>query len=227
MITIPFRFNEVQKVLDYLHERGMVTHGCGCDEGQSSLDWIECFFIDAMKNKNFNVIDWGCGYGRFLNYLLKKKVNKFKYYGFETETEKHGKILIDFCKTHYVSHEDKNKIINFGYITDDSLFEKATDDCSVIILASVLTHISFEKALNLFKKFDKFISSGGEILFTIFFAKGQYRETGKARYGTEDQFSRVFYTKKELDLLSNNKYNIKEIKGGKLHGQNLFKLTLK
>ena len=171
----------------------------------------------------------GCGYGRFLNYILTKDIDKFKYYGFELHGEKNGDLLIDFCKTHYLNLNNPNRIIKFGYVDDIKLLDEATRNCDSILLGSVFTHMSMNDSLLFLEKFDNFIMNGGNIVFSLIIEQNIYKLIGPGAYGIPNGYSCVFHSNNELQQLCKNKrYKIQNL--GKFQTNHtikhdIFKLT--
>ena len=229
-MEIPYNFKtDINYIIEELRSKGWMYKGCGSDHEPYSTKWCESLdkgFIDS----NYCIIDWGCGYGRFLNYILTKKINKFKYYGFELHGEKNGDLLIDFCKTHYLDVNNPNIIIKFGYVDDNKLLNEALKKCNTILLGSVFTHMSIDESLLFLKKFDDFIMNGGTIIFSLIIENNIYKLMGKGAYGISNGYACVFHSNTELrHLCKNERYKIQNI--GKFQTDHkikhdIFKLTL-
>jgi hypothetical protein len=212
IVTIPYNFkSDIDTIINYLSKKGWIYEGCGSDREPYSTKWCESL-EKGIINANYNIIDWGCGYGRFLNYLLTKDISNFKYYGFELHGNNNGDLLIDFCKTHYSQCNNSDRIIKFGYIDDVELINEATKNCNVILLGSVFTHMDIKDSIKFLNKFDKFINNGGYIIFSLITERNIYELIGKGAYGIENGYACVFHSDKELEILSNNnKYHISNI----------------
>ena len=95
-------------IIQKLISQGWSDIGCGSDEEPKSTKWCKSLEKGITDKKEYNIIDWGCGYGRFLTYIIRNNMNNFKYYGFELRGNTHGDLLIDFCKENF-SHLDTNE----------------------------------------------------------------------------------------------------------------------
>jgi len=214
VIEIPFSFESgVDKVIGSLRQEGWYLHGSGSDREPYTSEWCKSLDngIDALW-RGYNIIDWGCGYGRFLNYLLTRAVKKFKYYGFELHGAKNGDVLLNFCKRHYSPLNCADRLIKFGYVDDDELINEAMGNCNTVLLGSVFTHMGIEDSLKFLEKFHDFICKGGIIVFSLIIEKDKYELVGKGEYGIEDGYAVVFHSQKELQMLSNKgKYSISNI----------------
>jgi len=186
-------------------------NGCGSDNEPYSTEWCKCLMEGINKNK-LNIIDWGCGYGRFLNFLLVKNINSFKYYGFELHGEKNGDLLINFCNENYISQNTSERLIKFGFVDNEELIKESLENCSTILLGSVFTHMAIEDVIQLLEKFKDFISSGGEIVFSLITEKNKYELNGPGAYGIKNGYDCAFYSQNEIERMTfDNKYKIEKI----------------
>jgi hypothetical protein len=209
-MNIPYNFEtDVKNIIKELVSKGGPA-GAGSDYMPHTLSWCKC--LNSGFKDTYNIIDWGCGYGRFLNYLLSKKIEKFKYYGFELRGENNGNVLINFCNKHYLKCNDSNKIIKFGFIDEDNIVNEAIKNCDILLLGSVFTHLNINDSINILKKFDNFITDGGKVVFSLITEKNIYKEIGPNCYNNDNNiqtFGVVFHSDNEINLLNcNNRYKI-------------------
>lgn len=94
------------------------------------------FFLKIIKPDNFSILDFGCGYAGFLNYIKNKKNKKIKYFGLDI-----NKNCINYCKSKYP---------NFYFICCDILTNKINLKTDYVLMNGVLTakyNLSDEKML--------------------------------------------------------------------------------
>lgn len=213
IVKIPYNIEtDFDTISKHLLSKGWMYRGCGSDNEPYSTKWCESLDEGFIDKNNYCIIDWGCGYGRFLNYLLSKGIDKFKYYGFELHGEKNGDLLIDFCNTHYLDLNNSNRIIKFGYIDNTKLVDEATQNCNTILLGSVFTHMLIEDILLFLEKFDNFIINGGTVVFSLIIEKNRYDPRRPGAYGITSGYRVVFHSINELQkLCRNDRYKIQNI----------------
>ena len=206
---IPYNFkSDIDTIIKHLRSKGWMYGGCGSDQEPYSSKWCESL-DEGFIEKTYCIIDWGCGYGRFLNYLLSKNIDKFKYYGFELHGKNNGDLLIDFCETHYLNLNNSNRIIKFGYVDDTKLLDEARQNCNTILLGSVFTHMSIEQSILFLEKFDSFIMNGGTIIFSLIIERNYYKLDGPGAYGIATGYACVFHSNKQLlQLCKMGRYKI-------------------
>jgi SAM-dependent methyltransferase len=224
----PFRtLEEINEVIDKVHQEGWMygqpqkneppsirgRHGCGSDKPPFTERWCEALStgIGSKLKDGLSILDLGCGYGRFLNYLYIKKINKFKYYGLEIPGDKNGDVLIKCNKEKYEPFNNSDKKIRFGFVDDEDLVNEAIENCDTLLLGSVFTHLSIEDSILIIKKYEKILEKeNGSIVFSLIMG-GDYKLAGTA-YDCTRAYAHSIYTKKELEKLTiNNKYKIKEV----------------
>ena len=78
---------------------------------------------------------------------------------------------MDFCESHYLTLNNPNRIIKFGYVDNNQLLDEALKNSNTILLGSVFTHMSINDSLLFLEKFDNFIINGGTIIFSLIIEK--------------------------------------------------------
>lgn len=212
MHGIPYDFKtDIGGIIKCLRSKGWIYEGCGSDYEPYSTKWCESL-DKGLVGSNYCVIDWGCGYGRFLNYLLTKGVDRFKYYGFELHGERNGDLLMGFCKAHYLGSNSLNRVVKFGYVDDNELLDEALKNCDTILLGSVFTHMSIDDSLSFLKRFDSFVANGGAIVFSLILEKNVYELHGPGAYGIPNGYECVFHSTNELkQLCRNGRYKVRNL----------------
>jgi len=212
-LNIPYDFeNDIEVILKYLVKEGWMYDGAGSDRQPYSENWCKSLEkgIGSNYKNGISIIDWGCGYGRFLNYMFKTLKN-FTYYGFEIPSINNGDLLIDFNKKTYERYNDENKKINFGFIDDYELINSAINNCNTVILGSVFTHISLADSKNIILKFEQLLKKqNGCIVFSVILAD-KYELVGPGAYGDSSAYEYVTHTAKQINTLTFNKYKINKI----------------
>lgn len=188
--------NDIYKLIEELQRRGWMYPGVGSDHEPQNTNWCEAqsegigkFFQEGLK-----MIDWGCGYARYYNWLTGLFHN-FKYYGFEPRGPRNGDILIEYCRKNLY---DPRCVYDF--IDNDTVVNQAIDECDVVLLGSVFTHISIEDADSVVKKFSKILDKGGYIVFSIILANEYF--IGDKAYGLEDSYNVVRHKKEQIEQLA-------------------------
>ncbi len=186
-------------VVDKLRERGWPYHGVGSDWEPDSTKWCNALLRDGagVKFRNgLHVIDWGCGYGRFYNWL-SSKLERFYYYGFEPTGTTNGDILINMCKEIYTGN------CEFGVIEDIEFVNRAVAKSDVVILGSIFTHITIENANEIIKTFKPLLNNGGYIVFSVIIGS-EYKLEKPGLYGTNDTYEYTNYTSEQIVQLAIN-----------------------
>ena len=96
----------------------------GVDWNSSEAQEMRFRELSCLINhdKNFSILDYGCGYGAFLNYLLKRGF-KGKYFGYDISTAmiKEAKVKYAGVKQCYFT-DNKNKLKQCDYVIASGLF---------------------------------------------------------------------------------------------------------
>ena len=223
-------------IINLLLSRGWTDMGCGSDVEPYSTRWCECLSEGIRDKTSYNIIDWGCGYARFLLHIIKKgNVNTTRYFGFELQGKTHGELLIDFCRENY-SHLDmkEGSSIKFGYVDNEELVKEAKNKCTTMLLGSVFTHLSLESSKAIINRFDDFIVNGGEIVFSLILSANNIdKQEVQGVYENSDCFAIVYYSYDSLNALSfsngEHRYKIEQVSVFQTdHGvkQDIFRLTI-
>lgn len=182
------------------HRLGIRRLGCGSNREPWSSLWCACFSeaMGSWYGENMRVVDYGCGKGRYFNFLTGQ-LQDFAYCGLEVGETKHGRNCIKYARGLF--GEDSRA--RFGFLGTE--FEReALLASDVVILASVFTHLDFDDSV---KILDKLLAlpSVRIIVFSVFwdvverFGKsGTYGDEkcyGFA-YHEEDRWRRYFEEKK-------------------------------
>lgn len=166
-------------------------------EPESSL-W--CASLSEPIGKRFKeglrVLDYGCGCGRYANFL-SRKLRTFTYYGPDVRNEVGS---IDQCLQTF----GNDKRVRFDYV-DTELAAEAIASAQVAILGSVFTHLLWNRFEEICIKLMPVVQRGGIIVFSAYIAnnytiqeKDPLRKApGRTPYGL-DCYYRVFYT---MDLI--------------------------
>ena len=226
-----------REIIKRLRRLGWSDIGCGSDEEPYSTEWCKCLSKGRRDKTSYRIIDWGCGYGRFLIHIIKGGIRDARYYGFELRGKTHGELLINFCQENY-SHKDIERYsIKFGHVDNEELIEDAKNNCTTMLLGSVFTHLNVESSIAILERFDDFIVSGGEIIFSLILARDdKYKEKDRGVYENSDCFAVVYYSKDSINALTlNSRYQIDhicvfptpDVEKGTAINHDIFRLTIK
>lgn len=119
------------------------------------FDYIYSYLFSSLSNKQINVLDIGCGNGRFYEFLQGKKIN-FKYIGIDPS--------IELLKYGIQNYKDAKFLVDtFDFKQDSEYKEKQDLIVSIAALHHLPSHHSQTKALErIYKKLNK----GGICAFT-------------------------------------------------------------
>jgi SAM-dependent methyltransferase len=170
---------------------------CGCDDEPASSLWCASLAegMGARFREGVRVLDFGCGYGRFFNFLTGR-LRSFAYFGLELSgsVTEHGEQCLRFA----VSAFGKDGRAEFGFTGTD--FEKrALKEAEIVLVGSVFPHLDFKRLDQLFSKFIPVIEKGGAVVFSILLSD-EYRCVGPGFYlEMGDYFyQEVRYTRPQL-----------------------------
>lgn len=126
------------------------------------------YFLNPVKNnfkENFSILDYGCGAGILANFL-SERLNKFTYYGLDTDSP-HGNERLNIAKKYLI--DDR---LYFGTIEKDlkDILNKKID---AVVLISVFTHLPINEIYNILDNlkllFEK--NPNSSIIFSCFISK--------------------------------------------------------
>jgi len=186
----------------------------GADKYPTANYFMASFFepIRHLFKDGISVLDYGCGQGRFANFMMKR-LDRFSYYGFEREGSAWSSDLMSSTLHNFDLINDKR--VRFAYI-GGGLEEEAMAKCDAAIMASVFTHLRFESFLGIMDKFDGFIRDGNPLVFSVF-VKEKYRVSRTIeKYGFEDCYSRVVYSWDQLEEFSKDNPHLGVVHCGKV-----------
>ncbi len=148
---------------------------------------------NIFKN-NMKVLDYGCGPGKYANFLSQHLIN-FTYYGIEPKSE-HGELCIKRANDSY-GHD---KRVKFGFI-GEPIEKEATELVDTVILMSIFTHLKIEQTEKILKKLNPIIRRGGVVVFTMIIAP-KYFVSKDNRYALKDTYGVVQNTKDQVSRLA-------------------------
>jgi len=121
-----------KKIIDYF-DNTLSTHGTT----PKGVDWNSDVpqnlrFDQLLKvindGENFSILDYGCGYGAFLTYILEKGYNFSKYIGFdisESMIHEANSLFSDNKEAYFTSQLDEIK--NIDYVIASGVFNMKLD----------------------------------------------------------------------------------------------------
>ena len=134
---------------------------CGSDDEPWSTKWCEVLAqgFGPRWKEGVKILDYGCGYGRFCNYMTEW-FQKFEYTGLEVPNNEHAERCIAFAKRYYGNRGQ------FNYL-GGNVEAAALESVDVVLLGSVFTHFTFPRFIEVFKWFIPTIERGGAVVFTV------------------------------------------------------------
>jgi hypothetical protein len=171
--------------------------GVGADDEPVSSLWCASLAeaIGERYQEGITLLDYGCGYGRFFNFLTGRLRN-FTYYGLEIPNcpTQHGERCIQYAKETFGA----DRRAKFGF-SESELEDEALNAAHVVLLGSVFSHVDFERFQLLFRRFMPVLDRGDAVVFSILLADG-YKCTGPGfLLGMHDYFYQdVRYTRRQL-----------------------------
>jgi len=123
----------------------------------SLMCWLHLRHEESKPNQELQILDLGCGNGRFYGFLLNNLQRPFQYVGLDT-----NQFLIDKAKERYNYPNAKFILENIGNI--DHLFDYKFD---LIVLFGVMHHIPGEQTrIKMLVKARNLLASSGYLVFT-------------------------------------------------------------
>jgi 2-polyprenyl-3-methyl-5-hydroxy-6-metoxy-1,4-benzoquinol methylase len=169
--------------------------GVGSDHEPWNTKWCEALSsgVGDKFKEGLCIIDWGCGYARYYNWLTSFFDN-FTYYGFEVHGPKNGDLLVNFCR-----QKLSDPRCTYDYIDSDTV-DTAITKCNVVLLGSVFTHISIKDADGIVKRFSKLLDKGGSLVFSVIIADNY--SIGTPAYGVEGSYDEVQHRRDQIETLA-------------------------
>ncbi len=168
----------------------------GTDREPDSSVWLASLSeaMQARFREGMSVLDYGCGAGRYARFL-QQRLETFEYFGVERPAGqlRHGEKSIELAR--WLFRRDER--VAFGLI--GSPFESdALARVEVVVLGSIFTHVEAQELVAVLEKMSPVVERGGTVVFSIFIADEYDVEDGGA-YGFDDCYTRVWYTRKQLN----------------------------
>jgi len=205
---------EISEIIATLNADGWCWAGCGTDYQPGSDAWAHSLSrgVGSKFKNGLSIVDLGCGYGRFLNYMYRNNINEFKYYGIELRSPNNGDPLVKFNKKMYEPFNSPSREIIFGFEDDEDFVNNAIERCDTLLLGSVFTHLRIEESVKIIKRFEKLINKErGSVVFSVI-KSDVYSLEVEGAYGHPHTYGVAYITQAELELLTlNGKYQLKEL----------------
>jgi len=145
------------------------------------------YFKEGLK-----VLDYGCGSGRYCNFL-SKYLKEFTYYGVEIEGSE-GHIGMKTGMGSF-GHDPR---VNFGLI-DSDMEKEVLSVVDVVLLGSIYTHLLFDDFIKVNDKFLPVIDRVGTIVFSAFVGPEYVFPNKGGAYSVENCYGVVIYTIGQLE----------------------------
>lgn len=121
--------------------------------------WSEILNLEVWKSENLNVLDIGCGNGRFAGFVGEHYLENFKYTGIDSNN-----YLLEKAKSTYLQH----CFATHDIIQDTSLPDPiSVENYDLIVLFGVIHHIpSVRKRLDVIKLLKNKLSKQGRLIIS-------------------------------------------------------------
>lgn len=167
------------------------------ETGDRYVEW--CNVIREAVGIDFNesmvLLDYGCGNGRFCNYV-SRHLARFKYYGVEYPSP-WGANSIAAANKHY-GHDSR---VCFGLI-NEPVEQAALQAANVVFLGSIFTHLTYDDFVLIMSKFRPMMQRGGTCVFSVFLADEPWLDGAGGAYDNPNCYPRSFLSHKQLQLYS-------------------------
>jgi cyclopropane fatty-acyl-phospholipid synthase-like methyltransferase len=185
-------------IVENYEEKGMIV---GSDPEPAAAVCLSSF-AESMKNnfkEGMKLLDYGCGSGRFSNFMSKHLEN-FEYYGLERYLSDYTKE----CITRGIILFSHDSRIRFGF-TETEFESHAISNADTVLLLSVFTHTTIEETHKIIEKLLPIVNKeGGMIVFSMIHSHDGEDETlnyvlgEDGAYGFSDGYHVVKNTKEQL-----------------------------
>ena len=179
-----------------------VSIGHGTDE-EPMQSLSHSTFSKAMKEKycdGMKILDYGCGTGRFANFLSKRLKN-FKYIGLEKAGSESmwGEMSVRDGLIN-AGHDDR---FTLGF-TETQLEKNAIEECDVVLLCSIFTHTTIEETHRIIDKLMPLVKRGGRVIFSMI--HGDTYSLNGSLYGFNECYQVTYNTKEQVEEIA-RKFN--------------------
>lgn len=98
-------------------EHGPVSKGVDWNGKESQYLRFNILSNIFEEKNNFSLLDYGCGYGEFLNYLNINHYKNITYTGFDLSTEMITQAQLKFPNNHFTNETPKNFIYDYTILS--------------------------------------------------------------------------------------------------------------
>jgi len=160
---------------------------CGSG-GKLQPVWLSKLFEASEIVEGETVLDYGCGNGRLANFI-SSKIEQFQYFGLELWSS-HGRDCISDARV-WLGEDPR---VQFGFI-DAELEDEAISKADVVVLGSILPHLSADDSITLLQKFIPLLDRGGRICFSCKIEERQKNSGYSKAYGVNGCFNWIIHSK--------------------------------
>jgi 2-polyprenyl-3-methyl-5-hydroxy-6-metoxy-1,4-benzoquinol methylase len=197
-----------QPIVESYEEKGMIV---GSDP-EPTASVCMASFSKAMKDnfrEGMKILDYGCGSGRFSNFL-SKRLEKFEYYGMERYLSDYTKDCLSTALA-LLSHDDR---VRFGFTETE--FEKLViEKVDTVLLLSVFTHTTIEETYRIIEKLMPVLEKeNGRIVFSMIHSHdgenddSEYTLVESGAYGFDDGYAVTRNSKSQVREIA-DRFNVK------------------
>lgn len=161
----------------------------------SLITGLEDHYKPKMK-----LLDYGCGGGGLVDFMISKENFDFTYYGFEKPGGTN-------CTVNFNLLTDPR--ISFAFLDPSEKFDQFVQIATCAVVGSIFTHITIKDTLYILNRLSPIVDRGGIISFSAFIGD-EYSEEGYNAYGFRDCYHQVIHTENTFyEWCLNKGYDIK------------------
>ncbi|MDD7885175.1 bifunctional 2-polyprenyl-6-hydroxyphenol methylase/3-demethylubiquinol 3-O-methyltransferase UbiG [Flavivirga sp. 57AJ16] len=121
----------INKVDRYYSEKiikhGATSHGVDWNGKESQFLRFEQLGKVFKSKKEFSLLDYGCGYGSFIDYLSENNFKNIQYFGYDISSEMLKQAKASFSKEDITFMSDLQHLINVDYTIASGIFNVKLD----------------------------------------------------------------------------------------------------
>lgn len=120
-------------------ENGSTSTGVDWNSQESHyLRFKQLTSLLPIRDKSFSLLDYGCGYGALIDYLVLNSIERFTYFGYDISLEMIREAYLKFNDTSYLFGNELPKNTHFDYTIANGIFNVKLDTSNEDWLSYIL-----------------------------------------------------------------------------------------